>query len=149
MLRSLVLFVLFFGLISMILPEDRKGEWIRLLLVVILFLSVLFNMRFDFSLDSIELPSEPSVTVGNAEREVLHSAVAAAVCSVTGERPISVESDLSIKGEDVSLTEIRVVIRSGDREGVLNELRRRFSFEGFLVFCEEINGSGEAFSVFP
>ena len=38
MLKSLLLLVLFVGLISMVLPEDRKGQYVRFLLIVVIIL---------------------------------------------------------------------------------------------------------------
>ncbi len=149
MLVSLLLSCLFFGLISMILPSDKKTEWIYVLLIAILILSIgshLSNM--DFTLPE---PEEffPENVSAFPESAALESAVSLQVYSLTGQSPLSVESDLQRKGDDYELTRISVVLRSGNEKEVQDALQKSFSFQGFIVTSQEVDGSGEDFHLLP
>ncbi len=142
MLVSLLLSCLFFGLISMILPSGRKTEWIYVLLISVLILSVgsqLGKMDFSFpeSEDAILEFSDSS-----PESAALQSAVSDKVLSLTGQTPLSVESDLQCYEDTYELTWIRVVIRSGNEQEVQRALQEAFSFQGFAVVREDSDGSG-------
>lgn len=137
MFRSLLLLSIFVGLVSMVLPEGRRNKSLALLLMVIMLFSVASSvLRF-----SVEFPlSEdlsPTVQTASPERAALHFAVRERVRQFTGSEPISVESDLDGSGEDWHLTEILVVIATGNSEEVLHDLQQTFSFDGFRVRTEK------------
>ncbi len=149
MLKALLIACLFFGLITMILMEDRRSEWIYLLLLSVLVFSVGSGLiGTDFALPDREefLPDQESFL---PESEALASAVSDEVLMLTGERPVSVRSDLRRDEDSYSLTRIRVVIRTGDETEVQNALQKSFSFEGFTVVREEADGPGGSFGVLP
>ena len=149
MLVSLLLSCLFFGLISMILPSGRKSEWIYVLLISVLILSVGSHLgKMDFALPQIE-----DVSTGTPdllpESAALQSAVANHVFSLTGQMPLSVESDLKRRDDGYELTWIRVVIRSGKEQEVQDVLQKTFSFKGFTVIRGNFDGSRQDFHLFP
>ena len=148
MLVSLLLSCLFFGLISMILPSDRRNEWIHLLLVSLLILSACNHvLTFDFP---SEFPEEivPEITEVFPESAALHSAVSSQVLSLTGSAPLSVESDLRHNGNEYQLTWIRVEIQDGNEKEVQDALQTVFSFEGFTVRKIQGDRSGEDLDLF-
>ena len=135
MLVSLLLSCLFFGLISMALPSDRRNEWIYLLLIAVLTVSFLgyFGTREILP----EIPEE-SVSAEDfsgmfPESAALHSAVSTHITSLTGSPPSSVESDLKREGEGYQLSWIYVEIQDGNEKEVQYALQKAFSFEGFTV----------------
>lgn len=133
MLKALLIVCLFFGLISMIAIGGKKQEWIYLLLLFILVLSVGADLlKREVSLPESDVNSAETYQA-LPETQALHSAVASHVRTLTGEYPVSVESDLSSNGEDYGLTYIRVVIRVGDAKEVERALCQSFSFGGFAV----------------
>lgn len=149
MLVSLLLSCLFFGLISMILPSDKKTEWIYVLLICVLILSVgshLSNVDFTLPEPGEYFPQDVAVF---PEAAALESAVSSKVCSLTGQTPLSVESDLQRQENGYELTRILVVIQSGNEKEVQDALQKSFSFPGFSVVSKEGDGSGENFNVLP
>ncbi len=137
MVKSLLIACLFLGLISMILPDDRRGEWVRLLLIVVLMISLTVKV-FETDWKSFPFESEQhSLSVSSPEKTVLHHTVSDKVKSLTGVPPLSVESDFAVEGEEVTLSYIYVVIRSGNGEEVQNALRDAFSFGGITVVEKE------------
>lgn len=148
MLVSLLLSCLFFGLISMILPSGRKSEWIYVLLISVLILSVGSHLgMMDFSIPETEdVSSEASDLL--PESVALQSAVSNHVFSLTGQMPILVESDLQRRENTYELTWIRVVIRSGNEQEVQDALQKDFSFQGFTVVRENTDGSHQDFHLF-
>lgn len=152
MLRSLLLLSLFVGLISMLVPDDRKGQTVRFLMIVIMLLSFVGGMlNFSVKIPWMEVVEE-DVPADVPLRAALHNAVKSRVHSFTGSYPISVESDFSIEGEGCVLSVIRVVIVTGNVEEVADDLKKAFSFDGFDVRKEAVSGSAEnnlAFSEIP
>lgn len=151
MLVSLLLSCLFFGLISMILPSDHRNEWLFLLLISVLILSVCNHVTAegvlpDFSEESFT--ASESSSSRSPESAALHSAVSSQVVSLTGNAPLSVESDLQRKGEEYQLSWIRVKIRDGNEKEVQNALQEAFSFEGFFVSKVDDGGSGKDINLF-
>lgn len=149
MFRSLLLSCLFFGLISMILPYDRRSEWMSLLLIAVLMLSFVGNFSAaDWVFpESEEIVSETSEVL--PEAAALRSAVSSEIFSLTGEPPVSVESDLEKQGDSYSLTQIRVVIRVGNEKEVQDALQKAFSFQGFTVIREETDRSDGGLNLSP
>ena len=148
MLVSLLLSCLFFGLISMVLPSGRKTEWIYVLLISVLILSVGSHLgAMDFSLPETEdiFGKAPDLL---PESAALQSAVSNHVFSLTGQMPLSVESDLQRREDTYVLTWIRVVIRSGNEQEVQDALQKDFSFPGFTVIREDSAGSRQDFHLF-
>lgn len=136
MLQSLLLSCLFFGLISMILPSDRRFEWVYLLLIVVLLLSVLIGVsEGGFVFPEPEVFWEENSML--PESQALYSTVSSRVEDLTGYPPVSVESDLSKNEDTYTLTWVRVVLRAGNEKEVQDALRDAFSFEGFVVIREE------------
>ncbi len=148
MLVSLLLSCLFFGLISMILPSGRKTEWIYVLLISVLILSVGSHLgKMNFSLPQTE---DVSIETPDLfpESVALQTAVSNYVFSLTGQMPLSVESDLKCQENVYELTWIRVVIRSGKEWEVQDALQKYFSFQGFTVVREDFDGSHQDFHLF-
>lgn len=148
MLKAVLIVCLFFGLISMVAVGGKKQEWIYLLLLFTLVLSV----GADFVRREIFLPESDGDSVETyqalPESQALHSAVASHVRTLTGEYPLSVESDLAVDGEEYRLTYIRVVIRTGDEKEVERALCQTFSFRGFSVIRSS-EGSGKNIGLGP
>ena len=117
----------------MILPATSKTNYIYLLLILVLLLSLcgsVVDLDFDFI-----IPQEDQTNFETAlpESAVLHSVISARVKELTGETPVSVESDLSQNEKGYRLTRIFVVIRWGEELEVQNALEETFSFSGFVV----------------
>ncbi len=149
MLVSLLLSCLFFGLISMILPSDKKTEWIYVLLISVLIFSVgshLSEIKFSLPEPKEYYPEDVSAL---PESAALEAAVSLQVYSLTGQHPLSVESDLQRREENYELTRILVVIRSGNEKEVQDALRKTFSFQGITVVSQKDNRSGEVFHLLP
>lgn len=137
MLQSVLLLMLFVGLISMLLTDDGKGRYVRFLLIVVMLLSLVAKIgdaEWDFPETEAVQTSLSSVT---PEKEALHALISERICRITGSQPILIESDLQGAGETWQLTEIYVVIERGDCEEVRNDLRQTFSFDGFVVRQKE------------
>ena len=79
------------------------------------------------------------------EASVLETIVSNRVHSLTGQNPVSVESDLERLGDSYKLTWIRVVIPSGNEQEVQNALQKDFSFQGFTVVRESEGEFGDGF----
>lgn len=141
MLSSILLLCLFFGLISTLIPENRCKEWISVLFVVIMCLSVVSGMR-DFKRDFPEL-QEAEVENNSVfpEKEALHYSIGLSVFDLCGHYPISVESDLSWKEDWYLLSQVFVVITEGDPEEVKHELEGTYPGVEINVRKEEA-GSG-------
>ena len=151
MLVSLLLSCLFFGLISMILPSHRRNEWISLLLISVLILSVWNQISAEGVLPELSVESftvSDSFESHSPESAALHSAVSSQVYSLTGSSPLSVESDLQRMDETYQLSWIRVKIRDGNEKEVQNALQEAFSFEGFFVTKVDDDGPGEDLNLF-
>ena len=135
-MQALLLCVLFFGLISMILPRDRRGSWMRLLLFLVIFLSFAASVKHE-AWDFPELlPEDIEISSQDPQKIALHNAVSSRVILCTGTPPRLVESDLVYDENGYSLTFIHVILQDGDCEEVLHDLSVAFSFEGFVVTKE-------------
>lgn len=141
LVKSLLFACLFFGLISMILPDERRMEWLRLLLIVVLMLSVganFTNAERDFSFQQQTIEEEVSHI---PEKEAFHFAVSQTVCSITGKPPVSVRSDFRKTEGGYDVTALSVVIDCGEEKEVLNVLKNTFSLGQIVVRQEESVGS--------
>ena len=149
MLVSVLLSCLFFGLISMILPFDRRSEWVYFLLIVVLMISVGTRItEIDFTIPDVEeFTSEYDQSL--PEAAAVESAVSTHVLSLTGSAPISVDCDLRREGKSYRLTRISVVITKGEEKEVQSALETAFSFRGFTVVREKTDQSDQALGVSP
>ena len=149
MLQSLLLTCLFFGLISMIIPNTSKTEWIYFLLLFVVISSLGSTLlRSDVSM---EFSSAEGVeyTSSLPESAALNSVVYARVSEITGSPPRLVENDLTLSENGYRLTRISVVLQSGNAKEVQNALEESFSFQGFQVSGGEDVQSGGAVNLHP
>lgn len=132
-MESVLTVCLAFSLLRLLLPDDRNAGWLDLLIIIVLFLFVasLFS-RAEWEPQSFE-PS-PSVTqTAFPEKEALHAAVRERVRAVTGEYPYTVESDFEREGDSYSLSELSLILRSGNAQEVCNDLQKTFGFQNVTV----------------
>ncbi len=140
MFQSILIASLFFGLIIMLLPSDRKSDWIYFMIIAILFLSIGANLIFcDFSLTLPEFSYEEETT--DPEQQALAYAVSREVLVLTGEPPLSVECDLTKSEDGYRLSCITVVLQKGDSKEVKYALQETFSFREITVIGENTEGS--------
>ncbi|MBQ1965148.1 MAG: hypothetical protein II348_00530 [Clostridia bacterium] len=149
MLQSLLLTCLFFGLISMIIPNTSKKEWIYLLLLFVVISSLGFTLLR--SEVSMEFSSAEGVeyTSSLPESAALNSVVYTRVSEITGSPPRLVENDLTLSENGYRLTRISVVLQSGNAKEVQNALEESFSFQGFQVSGGEDVQPGGAVNLLP
>lgn len=149
LVKSLLFACLFFGVISMILPDERRMEWLRLLLIVVLMLSAgsnFANADWDFSFQRDSMEQKTDLV---PEKEAFHFAVSQTVCSVTGRLPVSVESDFRKTEDGYDVTALSVVIDWGEEKEVLNALKNTFPLGQIFVRQEESFGSDPAVGSSP
>lgn len=148
-MQSLLIACLFFGLISIIIPFSVKGEWIYFLLLLVVSVSVFANWgRSDFPL---EFPQSEvfECETGLPESTALNTVVSTRVIELTGVAPYSVENDLISEDDGYRLTQINVVLQSGNAKEVQDALEEYFSFQGFRVTGGENVGSGKVVDFLP
>lgn len=139
MLNSLLVTLILFGLISMILPYDRKGEWISFLLLATVFASMIVGV----SRSEIDLPQPDLPTVNEEicpERTVLHWQISSRVTEITGTAPLRVDTDFQRDGDSLIFTRIYVELSVGAQEEVANDLRSVFGIESVTVIGPSSNG---------
>jgi len=137
MLTGLLLFCLFFGLISAVAPKGRGREWVGFLLIIVLFLSLGLSFMDGFSsLPSVTAP-ETGAEMPDAGQTALHTVISAEVYRITGQYPAGIESDLVWEEGDMRLSYVRVILSEGQPEEVKNALEKTFSFRGFTVIGPE------------
>ncbi len=138
MLTYLLISSLFFGLIVMLLPTDRKSDWIYVIIIAVLFLSFFLHFsRSDFSISLPEIPID--ATSASVEEQALSFAVSQEVFRLTGGYPARVECDLTSSGEEYTLSKIHVIISEGDAKEVEYALQKTFAFSGFTVTRESFS----------
>ncbi len=148
MIFSFILAFLFFGLIVMILPADRKSDWLYVILLCVLFLSFGMQVSFhDFSLSIPEFSLEEQSL--SAEKQALSFAVSREVYTLIGEYPKTVECDITAEEGEYSLNKIHVTMSRGNPKEVEYALQEAFSFAGFTVSGAMVQESGNHRLVSP
>ena len=147
MLQSLLIICILFGLISMILPRDRKGEWVGFLLLVTVLASVFTEISLrDWTLPE---PNVPSVQEVSPAKEVLHWQIASQVCELTGQEPRSVSTDFHMEGDSFVFTRISVELSAGVREEVEHALRSSFGVGAVIVIGPQSDGASQDRRILP
>ena len=137
-MRSLLILSLFFGVISMVIPKDRRGNLVKWILLIVLLLSVGRAVGSGtWSVPEIR-PETIPYSQESPEKIAFHNAISSRVTVITGSSPVSVESDLVYENDSCRLTFVRVVIREGNSEEVHYDLSKTFDFSGFTVLREEV-----------
>lgn len=147
MLQSLLITCILFGLISMILPRDRKGEWVGFLLLV----TILVSVSAEISLRDWTLPEPdiPAVQEESPVREVLHWQISSQVSELTGQAPRSVSTDFRMEGDSFVFTCISVELSAGSREEVEHALRSTFGVGSVIVIGPQSDGASQDRRILP
>ena len=135
-MRSLLILSLFFGVISMVIPKDRRGNLVKWILLIVLLLSV--GRAVGSGTWSVPEIRQETIAYSqeSPEKIAFHNAVCSRVAAITGSVPVSVDSDLVCENDSCRLTFVRVVIREGSCEEVYYDLSKAFGFSGFTVLGE-------------
>ena len=147
MLQSLLITCILFGLISMVLPRDRKGEWVGFLLLV----TILVSVSAEISLRDWTLPEPdiPAVQEESPVREVLHWQISSQVSELTGQAPRSVSTDFRMEGDSFVFTCISVELSAGSREEVEHALRSTFGVGSVIVIGPQSDGASQDRRILP
>ena len=147
MLQSLLITCILFGLISMVLPRDRKGEWVGFLLLV----TILVSVSAEISLRDWTLPEPdiPAVQEESPVREVLHWQISSQVSELTGQAPRSVSTDFRMEGDSFVFTCISVELSTGSREEVEHALRSTFGVGSVIVIGPQSDGASQDRRILP
>ena len=138
-MKSALIVGLFFGLITMILPNGGKKDALRLLLAVVLLISVVGGVSEEDFTVSFPNAEEPEISASESARLALEYAVSARIFVLTGAPPQSLCCDLEECDDGYRITSVYVVLSRGDGEEVCRALEIDFSVENVVVV-----GVGEA-----
>lgn len=148
-MRTILLLTFFYSIVALILPLGKCKSIIAMLVVSIVvcsMLSVISKLKFEIPVpDAESLPAEEL----SPEQIAVANYLASEIERITGSPPVSIETNLKNTKQGLKLTELWIIIGSGDPEEVERELRQVFSWQEITVFRAENSGRDENICLDP
>ena len=143
MIRSILLLIFFYSLISLILPLGKSKNVILMLVISIIVCSILSMIsKAEFKIPDFEASPIPSAEF-SPERIALENYLSTEIERITGSPPVTIETDMEKTEQGLTLTELWIRIGSGNPEEVERELRQVFPGKQITVCRAEGSGHDE------